>query len=411
MFAFPGRPTRCLLALGIALAATARPTVAAATTYNIIYSNSSINVHDVLAADAAGRLYVASVAGDGDIISLAPPPGGSGDWVARLIYEFGFAGPMGGLVPYGGVTLSAGAILGTANGGGVYMNGTVYRLDGSPAVETTLHAFDPYTKGADGNSSLSGLTEGLSKLFYGTCPGGGGIGGNGGGGTVFAISASVSAPKYAILHRFGGAGDGATPQYGRLWVDAQGRLYGTTKLGGANGNGTVFMLQFINGGWQEQVLYSFQATNDLFQPVANVVLDASGNVYGCAQGGAYGQGGLFRLTPPATGGSPWVETILIDFGAHMNDPVATDGGEGCGITINPATTQLFGTSYAGGFYGKGTIFEVDPPANGKAQWTETLIHSFNGSARDGFHPIAPPLLVGTTYYGGTEKGSIYAFVP
>jgi uncharacterized repeat protein (TIGR03803 family) len=181
--------------------------------------------------------------------------------------------------------------------------------------------------------------------------------------------------------------------------------------GGANNLGTVFSLKLGASGWQEQVLYSFDATfPDITGPAANVVLDNQGNLYGCGFGGVYGTGGLFRLTPPSVSGGAWTSTVILSFGNKKTDPRMPADYNGCGITIDPATGSLFGTTPVGGEFNHGTVFEVDPPAAGQTQWTGKLIHTFTGNPRDSGGPVAAPLKVGNTYFGSTGD-ALYEFTP
>jgi uncharacterized repeat protein (TIGR03803 family) len=241
-------------------------------------------------------------------------------------------------------------------------------------------------------------------------------------GTLYAVSPSTTAPRYSILHRFGAKGDGISPTEANLAVDAQGNLYGATGGGGLHvsgglaGDGTVYEMQYVNGGWKEQVLYAFNGTyggsTDLGQPASNVVLDSKGNIYGCAvQGGTYDDGGIFMLTPPATPGGAWTETIIASFGNVPGGPIAFGASYGCGVTLDSATGQLLGTTVLGGTSNKGTIFELTPPAQGQSGWTLSVIHSFTGVKPDGANPAAPPLEVNGVFYGGTQTGSFYEFTP
>lgn len=181
--------------------------------------------------------------------------------------------------------------------------------------------------------------------------------------------------------------------------------------GGAAGQGTAYILQCIAGKWQEQVIYSFAGAPGLYGPVANVALDGAGNLYGCASGGAHGQGGVYELSPPAQPGGQYTETTLYTFGTAPSDPVATSPSQGCGVSYDPATGRLYGTSWAGGTANYGTIWELDPPASGQTAWTETIIHSFSGIYAQGENPIAEPVQIGAAWYGGTSDGIIYQFTP
>src|SRR5438046_1585967 len=94
-------------------------------------------------------------------------------------------------------------------------------------------------------------------------------------------------------------GDGGDPLAG-LVMDTAGNLYGTTLVGGAFGQGTVFKL---SSSGNETVLYSFTRSNgDGALPFADLLMDAAGNLYGTTgYGGAYGYGTAFKLenTPQA----------------------------------------------------------------------------------------------------------------
>ena len=95
--------------------------------------------------------------------------------------------------------------------------------------------------------------------------------------TLFAApSAQAKSYKETVLYTFLGARDAANPIAGVI-RGAHGDLYGTSEYGGAYSEGTVFKLR----GTTETVLYSFKAGNkDGAQPVAGVIRDAQGNLYG-----------------------------------------------------------------------------------------------------------------------------------
>lgn len=134
-----------------------------------------------------------------------------------------------------------------------------------------------------------------------------------------------------VLHSFSGA-DGAESHAGLIFDNA-GNLYGTTEAGGAFGEGTVFQLtRGTNGQWTETLLYSFcSASNcsDGAQPLAGVVFDAAGNLYGTTSVGGdtrfcsgEGCGTVFQLTPGSNG--KWTETVLHSFNlADGSDPRAS----------------------------------------------------------------------------------------
>ena len=138
----------------------------------------------------------------------------------------------------------------------------------------------------DGEYSWAGVIRDARGNLYGTTFGGGSgksctwYGEGGACGTVFKLDNSG---KETVLHRFSGGKDGATPEAG-LVEDAAGNLYGTATAGGTNfklcynyGCGTLFKID-ISGRFT--VLYSFTGRKDGREPLAGLIEDARGNLYG-----------------------------------------------------------------------------------------------------------------------------------
>jgi len=148
------------------------------------------------------------------------------------------------------------------------------------------------------------------------------------------------------VRSFSDSTDGGLPSAG-LIRDSEGNLYGTARDGGASNDGTVFKLT-KNGKFK--VLYSFVGSpKDGAQPVASLVMDKQGNLYGTTfQGGAYGYGTVFKLSPTGT------ESVLYSFtgGADGSEPVAS--------LVMDKQGNLYGTTPDGGAYSHGTVFKVVP---------------------------------------------------
>jgi uncharacterized repeat protein (TIGR03803 family) len=265
-------------------------------------------------------------------------------------------------------------------------------------VETVLHTF----QGRPGQYPDSNLVLDAAGNLYGTTSSGGSsacTGGDGGCGVVFKLTRTSSRWVYSILYVFEGVPDGAYPS--NLVFDASGNLYGTTSAGGdskscVDGCGTVFKLAPASGGWTESVLYRFKGAKDGETPVAGVVFDNAGNLYGTTVNGGTGCrfscGTVFELSPGSDGG--WTEKILHNFhGADGN----TDGAyPESGLTIDLSTGNLYGTTSGGGNARYGTVFEL---SRGSARWKETILHAFQGGS-DGQFPAnvvfaAPHNLYGT----------------
>lgn len=204
-----------------------------------------------------------------------------------------------------------------------------------------------------------------------------------------------------MLYTFTGGGDGAV-SWANLVSDPAGNLYGTTIAGGAYGYGTVFQLAPSGGGtWTETVLHSFNPNGlDGVEPEAGLVRDAAGNLYGTTYfGGAYTAGTVFEVAPQPDG--TWSETVLYSFN-NVNE-----GRPAAGLTLDQAG-NLYGTS-SGVPYWCGTVFELTPQAGGA--WKETVLHNFGrikAAPNAGCQPTAALVfdsvgnLYGTTSTGGAS---------
>jgi len=170
----------------------------------------------------------------------------------------------------------------------------------------------------------------------------------------------------------------------------------------------AIMLGAASAGWAgtEKVLYSFAGGTDGINPFDGLVADKAGNLYGTTQsGGAIGLGTVFELSP-SSGGS-WTEKILYSFCSQP--PNCADGNGPTGGLIFDQSGNLYGTTGFGGNEacdgGCGTVFELSPNSDGT--WTETVLHSFNGT--DGYDPTNSLLIFDKAgnIYGTTQVGGAY----
>jgi uncharacterized repeat protein (TIGR03803 family) len=230
-----------------------------------------------LVADAAGNLYGTTAgggkSGSGTIFKIAP------DGKETVLHRF--SGADGGN-PKGALFIDvAGNLYGTTDVGGTANHGTVFRL--SPdGTETVLYSFKDHTGGSYPDSNL--IADDAGNL-YGTAS----YGGANQAGTVFRLAPDST---YTVLYNFTGGADGAEPDAG-LIADGAGSLYGTTKYGGTMNVGTVFKLA-VGGSFT--VLYSFEGGKDGAWPLAGLIADGGGNLYGTAYGrGKAGMGVVFEI--------------------------------------------------------------------------------------------------------------------
>src|SRR5271155_4573388 len=254
----------------------------------------------------------------------------------------------------------------------------------SAYASDTFTVIEAFPGGASGGPSYSTPISDASGNLYGATVWGGTFKPTDceyGCGLVYELSPSASGYTENVLYTFAGGADGATPVAG-LVFDTVGNLYGTTSAGGTRGGaGTVFELSPSTSGWTKTILYSFTGGNDGSYP-ESLAFDSAGNLYGAArQGGVRNVGVIFELSPSTTG---WIEKTLHVFsggedGAYPNVGLVVD-----------AAGNLYGTAANGGnttasicqrYSGCGVVFELSPSSSGF--WKETVLQKFNGGAGGG----------------------------
>jgi hypothetical protein len=220
-----------------------------------------------------------------------------------------------------------------------------------------------------------------------------------------------------ILYSFAGSpGDGGNPRYGVLTIGGGGVLYGTTEFGGSGGCvssspgcGTVFSLTppaSPGGAWTETIIEDFNGTTGGAYPTG-VTLSSGGALYGTtAEGGgvtcyyaAYSCGTVFSLTPPASPGGAWTEEVLYDFTG-----TSTGTGPG-GLVIGPAGV-LYGVVGQPDISFPGLVFSLTPPAVAGDAWTEAVYPVYGP---EGVAIGKGDLLYGMTNGGGDSGvGSVFS---
>jgi len=252
--------------------------------------------------DPEGSLYGTTVAGGagncqtgcGVVFKLTPS---SGSWTEKVLYQF--SGGADGATPFAPVILDkAGSLYGTTYAGGNlaceagYGCGAVFQLTPSGAgwLENTLYSFQ---EESDGAFPYAGLTFDQSGNLYGAVSDGGASGG----GTAFELMPSGGSWTEALLYSFTGIPGQQGGPHASLVMDKGGDIYGTTEWDGAYGYGAVFKLTFSGGDWTYTALHDFAGGNDGAFPTGGVLLDANGNLYGTAVGGAYGEAVVWEITP------------------------------------------------------------------------------------------------------------------
>ena len=306
---------------------------------------------------------------DGNFYGTTTQGGASGDGVVFVVTPSGvmttlhvFAGnPSDGSDPTAALVQgSDGNFYGTTHYGGATDDGTVFEMNQAGAV-TVLHSFA--AGGTDGAYPNAALVLGGDGNFYGTTT----DGGSDNNGTVFQVT---PAGQLTILHSFSAVdanddnADGVNP-VGGLAPGGDGSFYGTTKLGGASGDGTVFE---ITPAGVLTVLHAFTGNGtDGLEPLAPLLLGGDGNFYGTTNlGGGSGDGTIFQITPAG------VLTTLHSF-------VGADGNAPEGGLMKGADGNFYGPTIFGGGSNDGTVFKVDvAPPVGAVQF-DSATYSINES--------------------------------
>ncbi len=391
----------CVCAAGAVLAAVFSAALQAQTyTGKTIYNftggaNGVEPLFSGVVRDSAGNFYGTTYAGGahnrGTVFKIDPQ--------GEQTVLYNFAGP-DGATPYAGLILSpAGVLYGTTHEGGTANAtwctrgcGIVFQVD-LDGNEKTLYRF---TGAADGGSPVGGLIRDAAGNLYGTAE----VGGASYCGTVFKVDPEG---VETVLHTFTGPPDDGEGPQASLIQDSAGNFYGTTSSGGTAGFGTVFELQ---ASGQESVLYSFKGNSfkskaDGSDPIASLLRDAQGNLYGTTFfGGLDTIGTVFKVD--ASGN----ETVLHSFNGH-------DGAYPEGPLLSDAQGNLYGSTIQGGPAANdgGTIFKISAEGEFSVLW------DFLGDP-NGENPAGPLTmdsagnLYGTTAMGGpTAAGSVFELMP
>jgi uncharacterized repeat protein (TIGR03803 family) len=289
-----------------------------------------------LIMDSSGNLYGTTLAGGsgyGTVFELA-----SG---ARTITSLASFNGANGQTPAGALIMDTnGNLYGTTKAGGKNGDGTVFELVKGSTTITTLLSFN----GSNGADPVAGLIMDSSGNFYGTTESGGAYGD----GTIFKLS---SKGALTTLAPFNGS-NGYLPVAG-LVMDSSGDLYGATEYGGIGfvtsdsyptGDGIVF--EFIKASNTITILVRFNGSNGI-HPEGGLIMDQSGNLYGTTYaGGAHDDGTVFELGA----GSGLITAMLSFAGSNGSGPIA-------GVILD-RNGNLYGTTSTGGANGDGTVFEV-----------------------------------------------------
>ena len=278
-----------------------------------------------------------------------------------------------GAQPQAPLVLSGTNLYGTANSGGRYGYGTVFKVGIDGTGFTVLHHFAGVSS-TDGAYPLAGLTISGNTLFGTTSDN------NVGYGTIFSIN--TDGTGFRLVHSLQ-ANEGVHPQAPLL-------LSSNTLFGTASG---VFRVNTDGSGFQ--VLYPFSFIQDGLSLHASLLL-AGNRLFGTAASGGTGQcncGTVFALNTDGTGFQ-----VLHDFTAM----IANYDGAGPEADLILSGNKIFSSTVDGG-WGWGAIYQVNVDGTGY-QTIYNFSKGFFDTPAGGAFPAQKMVLAGNTFYGTTREG-------
>ena len=296
-----------------------------------------------------------------------------------------FTGAEGSFPRAGLVQAIDGQFYGTASSG-TNSTGNVFRMTSNG----TLSSLYSFTGDIDGANPFAPLVQANDGNLYGFTT----TAGSNGYGNVFRINPNGA---FAPLYSFTNGSDGSAPTAGLIQA-SDGNLYGVTPSGGSAKKGNIFRLA---ADGRPVNLYSFSGGQDGYQPNA-LAQGSDGNFYGTTAHSTIGPfqfyGTIFRIT--ATGQLGTLYTLN-----------SGDGHYPAAGLLQASDGNFYGTTFNGGAFGSGlgngTVFRIAP--NG-AFATLASFDGFNG----GLNPAAALVqgpdgnLYGTTSAGGWGgRGTVF----
>ncbi|MBI5684959.1 MAG: hypothetical protein HZC54_07750 [Verrucomicrobia bacterium] len=283
--------------------------------------------------------------------------------------------------PYGSLILSGSTLYGMTYQGGSGELGVVFKINTDGSGYTNLHCFTGQ-KG-DGGQPKGSLTLTGSTLYGMTS-----LGGTNDMGVVFKVNTDGSG--YTTLHSFAGGKDDGSYPFGEVTL-AGSALYGMTYKGGGNDKGVIFKINTDGTGYAN--LHTFGSNDDDgASPYGSLTLSGS-TLYGMTrQGGKNSNGTIFKLNTNGAG-----YAILYSFTGGKGDGSFPYG------TPSLSGSTLYGMTFLGGSDDYGTAFKINTDGTGYVHLHSFTNTRDNGGAPYGSPTISGSTLYGMTYMGGQSK--------
>ncbi|MGA2578529.1 MAG: choice-of-anchor tandem repeat GloVer-containing protein [Bryobacteraceae bacterium] len=358
--------------------------------------------------NGAGPAYISLVQGfNASLYGTTLLGGSSGNGtvftISRTDAFASLTSSLNGIQPISGLVLApSGEFYGTTYFGGPHGAGEVFKMSASGDA-AALYGFCPSPQCPDGENPVGGLVLATNGDLYGTAT----FGGANDAGTLFKLTQSGT---YTTLYSFciqANCADGSQPQ-GTLIQATNGRIYGTTNIGGTAQGGTVFEITPSGALGTVHEFCSMANCADGTSPIGGLIQGTDGNLYGTTQfggvlpGGEGGSGTVYKINPATNS----LTTLYV----FCRQPYCTDGESPFGALVEGTDGNFYGTTWgggaanAGGSYSltAGTVFQLTP------QGVLTTLHSFctESGCPDGFDPEgALTQSTNGAFYGTTCGGA------
>jgi uncharacterized repeat protein (TIGR03803 family) len=336
-------------------------------------------------SNGSGTIATASVTNIAVSCTIIPGGGGAqvnNTTITSILYSFGASATDGTSPQASLIQASDGKLYGTTYSGGAQNAGTLFSITRS-GTESILYSF---TDGHDGKGPTAAPVQATDGSFYGTTS----TGGSNDEGVLYAVT---PAGVETVLYTFAANVNGGSPG-GNLIQATDGKLYGTAADGGIASQGVLYS---VDTSGTELVVYTFTGGIKPKLPSNGVIQGSDGNFYGTTTGGGVSNNGTIYSATPAG-----VLTVLYSFSG------GADGGLPLGGLVQATDGNFYGTTQSGGTSGRGTVFKITPGGS------YSVLYSFSSAAADGSGPSAGLIqasdgnLYGTTFSGGTyNSGTVF----
>ena len=300
------------------------------------------------------------------------PTGGT-----SLTKQYNFEGIPGKYPQHTKLTQSSnGKLYGMTYQGGANNQGVLFEYDANSNIYSKKFEFSD----TDGTYPYGSLIEASNGKLYGLTTGGG----LNRSGVLFEYDANSNI--YTKKFEFSNA-TGRNP-FGSLIEASNGKMYGMTQYGGANGLGVLFEYDAVNNVYTKK--FDFSTPNGVY-PEGSLIETANGKLYGMTPGGgANNQGVLFEYDVSIN-----VYTKKVDY-SFLN------GINPYSSMIKASNGKLYGLTLLGGANNQGVLFEYDANSN-------VYSKRFDFSSTNGSNPRGSLMeAVNGKLYGMTQNGGVNA---